>query len=87
MILLDFELGYGSHDDPVGITIDAIQEARQIAENEGRYLVFVAYICGTEKEKQSYTTAKKLLEENSVIVTNTNEQAATLAVNVCKEVQ
>ena len=87
VILLDFELGYGSHDDPVGITIDAIQEARQIAENEGRYLVFVAYICGTEKEKQSYTTAKKLLEENSVIVTNTNEQAATLAVNVCKEVQ
>lgn len=87
VVLLDFELGYGSHDDPVGITIDSIKEAREIAEKDGRYLVFVAYICGTDKDKQSYAVAKQLLEDNNVIVTNTNEQAATLAVKVCKEVQ
>ena len=31
VILLDFELGYGSHDDPVGVTVDSIIKAKEIA--------------------------------------------------------
>ncbi len=87
VILMDFELGYGSHDDPVGITIDSIKEAREIAAKAGRYLVFIAYICGTDKDKQSYAESKRLLEENGVIVTNTNAQSANLAVKALKGVK
>ncbi|MBQ9048613.1 MAG: acyl-CoA synthetase FdrA [Solobacterium sp.] len=87
VILLDFELGYGSHDDPVGITIDAIKEAQATAEKNGRHIVFAAYICGTDQDRQNFAASRKLLEENGVIVTNTNEQAAILAVKAAEGVQ
>lgn len=86
VILLDFELGYGSHEDPIGISIDAIVEASQIAEKQGRHLVFIAYICGTDKDKQNMKESINLLRRHDVIVTNTNEQAAKLAVRIISEV-
>ena len=86
VILLDFELGYGSHDDPVGITMDSIKEAKAIAEKAGRHIVFIAYICGTDSDKQSFAQGKKQLEGENVIVTNTNAQAAALAIKVIEEV-
>lgn len=86
VILLDFELGYGSHDDPVGISIDAIIEAQKIAEENHRKIIFIAYVCGVENDKQNMNKSIQLLKENNVIVANTNQQAAELAVSLIKEV-
>ncbi|MCP6588600.1 hypothetical protein NL514_30895, partial [Klebsiella pneumoniae] len=35
-IVMDFVLGFGSHEDPVGSTIKAIKEAKAIAAADGR---------------------------------------------------
>ncbi|MCD4827325.1 MAG: acyl-CoA synthetase FdrA [Acholeplasmataceae bacterium] len=79
VILLDFELGLGSHDDPVGVTIDTMIEARQLAKNEGRHISFVAYVCGTDKDSQGLEKSEKQLRDQGVFVAKTNAHAALIA--------
>lgn len=78
VILLDFELGFGAHEDPVGVSIDSIKEARNIAKQDGRHLPIVVYICATTKDKQSLQQQKKVLEEVGVFVAESNEEAAEI---------
>jgi len=82
VILLDFELGYGSHDSPVGITIDAIKEAKEIADKGGRNIIFVAYICGTDMDKQNYEAQRKMLKDAGVLIANSNAEAAKLVIEI-----
>lgn len=79
VLVLDFELGFGSHADPVGVSISAIREARRLAEEQGRYLPVVAYICGTELDKQDKTAQTRMLAEAGVLVADSNKEAALLA--------
>lgn len=52
VIVMDFVLGYGAHEDPVGAMLPAIIEAKQNAEQEGRHLEIIGYILGTELDPQ-----------------------------------
>ncbi len=79
VILLDFELGIGSHDDPVGVTMDSILEAQKIAKKDGRHLSFVAYVCGTDKDHQGLEKSEKQLRDHGVIVAKTNAHAAIIS--------
>lgn len=79
VLFLDFELGFGSHEDPAGISIEAICEAKRLAEGEGRYLPVIAYICGTELDKQDKASQTRMLEEAGVLVADSNMEAALLA--------
>ncbi|MFO1446189.1 acyl-CoA synthetase FdrA [Bacillus sp. Bva_UNVM-123] len=79
VLLLDFELGYGSHEDPVGETYDTIKKAQKLAEEDNRYLPIIAYILGTSKDKQVYAEQEKRLLELGVYVTVSNEEATVLA--------
>jgi FdrA protein len=78
VILLDFELGYGSHEDPVGITLPAIRSAQTIAKQQGRHLVFVGYVLGTQAAKQQKSSAEEQLRQAGVYVARTNTHAANL---------
>lgn len=53
VIVMDFVLGFGAHEDPVGAMLPAIIEAKQAAEDEGRHLEIVGYILGTELDSQN----------------------------------
>jgi FdrA protein len=79
VLLLDFELGIGSHEDPVGVTLDTLSEAKKIAERAGRHLVVVAYVCGTEKDSQGLKRSEDLLRSVGAIVATTNAQASHIA--------
>lgn len=79
VILLDIVLGYGSHEDPAGAAVKAIEEARQIAEKYGRHISFISSICGTDKDIQDFEDQKKKLVDAGVIVMESNAQAARLA--------
>lgn len=79
VLLLDFEIGFGSHEDPVGESIDVLQEAKEIAEDAGRYLPIITYICGTEKDKQGYNLQKEKLEKIGAFVASSNSEAAKIA--------
>jgi FdrA protein len=79
VILFDVVLGYGSHKDPAGVTLEAVKEAKAIAEKEGRSLCFVAYVCGTEKDVQDFAAQQAKLEAEGVILARSNARAARLA--------
>jgi FdrA protein len=82
IILLDVILGYGAHPDPAGALLPAIQQARRRAQTEGRHLLVVASVCGTEQDPQRRSTQVNALQTHGVIVMPSNAQAADLAANV-----
>lgn len=86
VILMDFVLGYGGHEDPVGETLPKIMEAKEKAEKAGKHLCIISSICGTERDPQDIVESQKRLEEAGVIVMPTNAQAARLAGLILKEI-
>lgn len=85
VLLLDFELGYGSHEDPVGETFETIKKAQKLAKENQRHLPIVAYICGTPQDKQVYAEQEKRLIELGVYVAKSNEEATVLAAQFLDE--
>lgn len=79
VILMDFVLGYGSHPDAVGITLPAIIEAKRTAQEAGRHLEIIGYVCGTEQDPQGLAVQEKQLALAGVAVANSNARAARLA--------
>ena len=87
VILLDVVLGYGAHPDPAGELGPAIRQARELrpepvegrAANEGRELIVVASVTGTEGDPQGLGRQVQALEEAGAIVCGCNAAAARLA--------
>jgi succinyl-CoA synthetase alpha subunit len=79
VLLMDFVLGYGSHEDPVGALLNEIKEARELAERDGRYLSVVAHVLGTRKDPQGYEKSVERLKAAGVIHMPTNALAAIVA--------
>jgi FdrA protein len=79
VILLDFELGLGSHADPVGISLETIKEAQNIAKEQGRHIVFVCYVCGTDKDQQGLIKSEQALHEIGCLLGKTNAHSARIA--------
>lgn len=77
ILFLDFILGYNASMDPVGELIEAILEAKQIAQKRGGHLTLVASICGTDGDPQDLNLQIKLLKDAGVIVFHSNARAAT----------
>ncbi len=82
ILLLDFILGYNSSTDPVGELVEAIQKAKQIAENRGDSLIIVASMCGTEGDPQDLALQTRMLKECGAVVFNSNAQATLYCVNL-----
>jgi succinyl-CoA synthetase alpha subunit len=72
VILMDIMLGYGSHPDPAGAMLGAIEEAKKIAEAGGRVQPVLAHVCGTEHDPQPRSDQEAKLKEAGVYVFPTN---------------
>jgi FdrA protein len=79
VILLDVILGYGTHPDPAGELLPAIQQATRQAQTAGRHLTVVASVCGAEQDPQRRSAQVDALRAHAVIVMPSNAQAARLA--------
>jgi len=79
VVLLDFVLGYGAHDDMVGATLPSIIEVQESARSEGREILFIATICGTQGDYQGFAAQKAALEEAGVLVAPNNASAVATA--------
>lgn len=85
VLLLDFVLGFGSHEDPVGAAYPALEKARELADKDGRDLVIMAYVLGTERDFQNKQVQIARLRELGVLVCDSNAQAARTAAQIVKE--
>ena len=79
VIFLDVVIGYGAHADPASELGAAVQQARKLAAAEGRELIFIASVTGTEQDPQGLTRTADTLRAAGVIVRNSNAAAARLA--------
>jgi succinyl-CoA synthetase alpha subunit len=78
VIMLDVVLGYGAHPDPALELGKAVEEALKLARGEGRELLVVASVTGTEDDPQSLSKTTSTLERAGVIVCDSNSTAAHL---------
>ncbi|HDS8493065.1 TPA: acyl-CoA synthetase FdrA [Escherichia coli] len=85
VIVMDFVLGFGSHEDPVGSTIEAIKEAKAIAAAEGRELSILAYVLGTDLDTPSLEQQSQMLLDAGVILASSSTNTGLLAREfICK---
>lgn len=82
VILLDIVLGYGSNADPAAEMIPAIQKAQAIASDDGRNIIFVAYVCGTPQDPQGLTTQMNALRDAGVLLFPSNGEAAEFTAQI-----
>ena len=85
VILLDVVLGYGAHFDPASELGQAVVDAQKLARAEGRELIFVASVTGTEADPQSLSKTISTLERAGVIVCDSNSAAARLTAYLVSE--
>jgi len=83
VILLDFELGYGSHVDPVGTTLSALDKIRV----QGQPVAVVGYVLGTEEDFQNKRCQLEKLQNAGVIVADSHRQAVEIASEIIKGVK
>lgn len=86
VILMDFVIGYGSNMDPAGEMIPYIVEAKKNMASKNKYLSVIGYICGTDKDPQSYKEQKEKLEAAGVILMPSNAQAVRLTSKLLKAI-
>ncbi len=79
IILLDLVLGYGVHPDPADETATAVFKARELAKRDGRKLLVISSICGTQDDPQGLAEQEKKLRQAGAIVLASNVAAAKLA--------
>jgi hypothetical protein len=59
-----------------------MRRARDIAAAEGRHIVFVGHVCGTDADPQSLNRQLHLLTDAGMILTESNAQAVRLAASL-----
>ncbi|MFZ7943582.1 acyl-CoA synthetase FdrA [Neobacillus sp. 19] len=79
VIVMDFVLGYGAHEDPVGAFLPAMIEAKQLAEDEGRHLEIIGYVLGTELDPQNLDEQINKLLAAGVTHASSSQNAGLLA--------
>lgn len=79
VVVLDFIVGFGSHENPVGVTLPAIAEAQAIAAERGQHLQFLAYVLGTDLDTPAVAEQVALLEEAGVTVASSSTNLGLLA--------
>lgn len=82
VILLDFELGFGSCKNPAGVTAEMIEEGKKLAKQQGREICFVAYVLGTQKDMQNKYEQQEILRKCGCIVEESNYEAVRTACRI-----
>jgi FdrA protein len=78
VIMLDVVLGYGAHPDPASELGPAVAEAQRLARLQGRELLVVGSVTGTEADPQGLCQTQSALEHAGVVVCDSNSAAARL---------
>lgn len=79
VIVMDFILGFGAHEDPVGVTLPAILQSKALAAREGRHLEILGYVLGTEDDRPSLAEQTAKLAAAGVTIASSCTNAGLLA--------
>jgi FdrA protein len=79
VIAMDFVLGFGAHEDPVGVTIPAIEEAKAKAADRGQHLEILGYVLGTDLDTPAIADQVAQLEAAGVTIASSSTNLGLLA--------
>ncbi len=79
VIAMDFIVGFGSHEDPVGVTIPAITEAKAKAAARGQHLEILGYVLGTDLDSPAVAEQVAQLEAAGVTIASSSTNLGLLA--------
>jgi succinyl-CoA synthetase alpha subunit len=79
VIALDFILGYGSHEDPVGVMLPEIVRAKEAAHAAGRHLEVLGYVLGTDDDRPGLSDQVRRLDEVGVTIASSNTNLGLLS--------
>lgn len=82
VLLLDFVLGYGASDDPVGAAADSIKQAYSQAKKDQRSLQIIAYVLGTNRDPQDKRSQIKQLTDLGVHVVDSVVDMGNIALKM-----
>ena len=82
VLLLDFELGYGSHRDPVGTHAEILKQFKGKRPD----VPIIAYVCGTALDFQNLQQQEEKLKELGVLLASSHAQAVRYAIASLKGV-
>jgi FdrA protein len=86
VMLLDFILGYGSHEDPCGSILGTLKRGKEKAKERGGNLAIVASITGTKEDYQNKEDQRKKLESIGCVVMPSSTRAAWFALQIIRKV-
>jgi succinyl-CoA synthetase alpha subunit len=81
LIQMDVVLGFGSHPNPSGELVPAIENVKKASEAAGRKLIIVLSITGTDADPQNLSQQRETLERAGAVVKESNAAASWLAVS------
>jgi succinyl-CoA synthetase alpha subunit len=81
-IVLDVVLGYGANADPAGELAPAVRAARATAARDGRDLVVLGFVCGTDGDPQGLSAQAATLRAAGVVLAPTSTAAARAAAKI-----
>lgn len=82
VIQMDIVLGHGAHPDPAGELGPAVEKALEVAQKDGRRLIAILSITGTEDDPQDLRHQRAAFERAGADVLDSNAGASHLAAMV-----
>lgn len=82
VLLFDVVLGYGAHESPAESVADALRAAQRTAATQGRKLVAIGHVCGTDKDPQDRAKEIRALTAVDAVVAESNIEAARIAAEI-----
>ena len=82
VILFDLVLGFGAHQNPAAGLAAALAEAQRLARADGRSLLFIGHVCGTDGDPQDKAAQVRQLQDAGAIIVGSNVEAALLAAHL-----
>ncbi|QLK85379.1 acyl-CoA synthetase FdrA [Staphylococcus sp. 17KM0847] len=80
VIMLDNVIGYGSHDDMASELAPIISEVIHKTREQGREIVVLATVVGTEQDYQGYHRQQNILKDAGAVICDTNDQMVRTAI-------
>lgn len=87
VILMDFVIGYGAHIDPVGEMMPSVEKAKRVLKEQGKKVIWVASVCGTEEDPQDLLEQERRLIDAGFVVMPSNAQAVRFVSKVLNRIQ
>lgn len=81
VVLLDNVIGYGGNPDMAGELAPHIKDLIDYKQDNGKDILFIAAVCGTEEDIQVYSDQVAKLREVGVLVLDTNAEAVYTAID------